>query len=105
MIKSIELANISEAYSATNTMKFDTSKDIKKHMLWIQYVAWHCDENSAAPISDYINNPVLQELLLESDYFGDKFDARVYIDPQDGRGYASEIEKPSRNNSKLTVTD
>ena len=27
MIKSIELANISDAYSATNTMKFDTSKN------------------------------------------------------------------------------
>ena len=41
MIKSIELANISDAYSATNTMKFDTSNDIQKHMLWKQYVAWH----------------------------------------------------------------
>ena len=29
MMKSIELANISDAYSATDTMKFDTSNDIQ----------------------------------------------------------------------------
>ena len=33
MIKSIELANISNAYSATNTIKFDASNDTQKHML------------------------------------------------------------------------
>ena len=75
MIKSIELGNISDAYSATNTVKFDT----EKHMLWKQYVAWHCNVYSAAPISDYINNPVFQELLLESDYFDDKSNEKVYI--------------------------
>ena len=57
MIKSIELANISDAYSATNTMKFDTLSDTQKHMLWKQYVAWHYDEYITVPISDYINNP------------------------------------------------
>ena len=48
---SIELANISDAYSATNTMKFDTSNDGQKLMLWKQYVVWHCDRYSAVPIS------------------------------------------------------
>ena len=80
MIKSIELGNISDAYSATNTVKFGTSNDTQKHMLWKQYVAWHCNAYSAAPISDYINNPVFQELLLESDYFDDKSNEKVYID-------------------------
>ena len=60
MIKSIEVANISDAYSATNTMKFDTSNDTQKHMLRKQYVAWHCDGYSTAPISDYIKKPVFQ---------------------------------------------
>ena len=39
----MNLANTSDAYSATNTMKFDTSNDTQNHMLWKQYVAWHCD--------------------------------------------------------------
>ena len=33
MIKIIELANISDVYSAKNTMKFDTSNNTQKHML------------------------------------------------------------------------
>ena len=72
-------------------------------MLWKQYVAWHCDVYSASLISDYINNPVFQELLPELDYFGNKFDERVYIDLQDSLGYTNEIEKPNRNDSKLTA--
>ena len=47
------------------------SNDTQKHLLWKQYVAWHCNSYNPTPISDYItiNNPVFQELLLESDYF------------------------------------
>ena len=69
-----------------------------------QYIAWHCNGYTAAPISDYINNPVFQELLLESDYFGIKPDEKIYIDLRDSLGYTDEIEKPSRNDSKLNVT-
>ena len=36
MIKKIELSNISDAYSATNTMKFDISNDTQKYLLWKQ---------------------------------------------------------------------
>ena len=37
--KKIELSNISEAYSATNMMKFNISKDTQKNLLWKQYLA------------------------------------------------------------------
>ena len=104
MIKNIELSNISEAYNATNTMKFDTSNDTQKHLLWKQYAAWHCNGYTAAPISDYIKNPVFQELLLETDYCGSELDERVYIDLRDSLSYKEEIGKPSRNDSKLNVT-
>ena len=97
--KKIELSNISNAYSATNMMKFDISNDTQKHLLWKQYIAWHCN----GYINDYINNPVFQELLLESDYFGTKSDEKIYIDLRDSLGYTDEIEKPSRSDSKLNV--
>lgn len=32
MIKNIELSNISDVYSATNTTKFDTSNDMQNHL-------------------------------------------------------------------------
>ena len=40
MIKNIELSNISDTYSATNTMKFNINNDTQKHLLWKQYTAW-----------------------------------------------------------------
>ena len=52
-------------------------------MLWKQYVAWHCEGYSATPITDYINNPVFGELLLETDYFSAKSDEKIYIDLRD----------------------
>ena len=94
--KKIELSNISDAYSAANTMKFDISDNTEKYLLWKQYVAWHCNDCTAAPISDYINNLVFQELLMESDYFGTKFDKKIYIDLGDSFGYKHGIEKPSK---------
>ena len=91
MIKSIELTNISDTYSTTNTMKFDTSNDTQKHMLWKQYIAWHCDGYRAAQISDYINNPVFQDLFVKLDYFGNKSNERVYIDLRDSLRYTNKI--------------
>ena len=75
--KKIELSNISDAYSATNMIKFNISNDTQKHLLWKQRVAWHCNSYTTAPISNYVNNPVFQELLLEPDYFSTKSDEKI----------------------------
>ena len=72
-------------------------------MLWKQFVAWHCKGYSAAPVSDYIHNPIFQELPLEKDYFSDESDERVCIDLWDSLGYTNKIKKPSWNDSKLTL--
>ena len=47
---------------------------------------------------------MFQELLLKSNYFGTGFNEKIYIDLRDSLGYTDEIEKPSRNDSKLNVT-
>ena len=90
-IKSIKLGNISDACSATNMMKFDISNDTQKHMLWKQYVAWHCNGYGAAPISDYINNLIFQELLLEPDYFANKSVKKVYIALQNSLRHTTKL--------------
>ena len=101
--KKIELSNITGAYSATNMVKFDISNNTQKHLLWKQYVTWHCNGYITAPIFHHINNSVFQEFLLKSDYFGAKSDEKTYIDLRDSLGHTDEIEKPSRNDSKLSV--
>ena len=104
MIKNIELSNISDAYSVTDTMKFDINNDTQKHLLWKQYIAWHCNGYTNAPVSDYTNNPVFQELLPENTYMSNTSDERIYIDLRDSLGYTNKMERPNRNDSKLKLT-
>lgn len=70
-------------------MKFDINNDIQKYLLWKQYVVWHCDKYTNAPVSDYIINPVFQKLLPENKYMADTFDERIYIDLRDSLGHTS----------------
>ena len=60
MTKNIELSNISDAYSATNMMKFDISNDTQKHLLWKQHVAGQCNGYSAAPPRQFSTTSTIQ---------------------------------------------
>ena len=51
-----------------------------------------------------MNNSIVQELIKEADYFGDNSDERLYIDLRQRNGYTKELEKPKRNDSKMTIT-
>ena len=104
MTKSLEFANINEQYSATNTLKYDNSNDLQKHLLWKQFLAWHTDGCSNAPVTGFINNPVAQELLDKTYYFSDSSDERLFVDLRQSRGYTDELEKPTRNDSQMTIT-
>ena len=104
MMQNIKLSNISDADNATNPMKFDINNNTQKHLLWKQYIAWHSDSYTNAPISDYINNPVLQELLPENTYMSKSSYERIYIDLRDSLWYTNEVEKLSRNDPKLKLT-
>ena len=71
---------------------------------WKQYVGLHCNGYTATPISDYINNLVFQELLLERDYFRKDSDETVGSWPTGQSRLYRGNWRTSRNDSKLTVT-
>ena len=102
--KSLEFANISDQHSSTNTLKFDIGNGLQKHLLWKQYLAWHTNGCLTAPVTDFMNNPIAQELIKENVYFSSKFDERLYVDLRPNHGYTDELEKPTRNDSKMTIT-
>ena len=79
LVKSLEFAKSSKEHSVANTLKYNTSNDIQKHLLWKQFLAWHTDRCSTAPLTDFINNPIRQELKDETVYFSDDSDKRIYI--------------------------
>ena len=97
LVKSLEFANVSKEHSATNMLKYDTTSDLHKHLLYEQLLAWHTDECSTALLTDFMNNPVAQELKDKEDYFSHDSDERIYIDLRNSNGYTHKLEKPSRN--------
>ena len=103
-IKPCEFANVSDQHSSTNTLKFDIGNDLQKYLLWKQYLAWHTNGCLTVPVTDFVNNPIAQELKKENEYFSDKFDERLYVDLRPSHGYTDELEKPTRNDSKMTIT-
>ena len=61
--------------------------------MYKQFVAWICNGCSTAPLTDYINNPVYQELIDEDKYFEAKNDERIYLDLRASSGYTKKAEK------------
>ena len=72
-------------------------------MLHKQYLAWSCNGSTVAPISDYIDNPIFQELPDEETHFSLKSDENVYLDIRASSGYVREAENLERNDSKINL--
>ena len=75
----------------------------QKHLLYKQFVAWHCNGSSVAPLVDYMDNPIYRELPNEKEYCSLKSDERVYLDLTASSGYIRETEKLERNDSKINL--
>ena len=103
LIKTLGLSNFTELYSLTNEKKYSTDNLTLKHLLYKQFLVWNCNGSSVAPISDYMDNPIFQELPDEETYFSLKSDEKVYLDLRASSGYVKEAEKLERNDSKINL--
>ena len=56
------------------------------------FVAYSYDCCTAAPLTKYANNKILQELLKERNYFT-KTDEKLYIHIRRSKGYTDKLEK------------
>ena len=77
VIKSLKLSNFTETYSLTNEKKYDVDNLTQRHLLYKQFLAWNCNGSSVAPLTEYMNNPIFQELPEEDKYFSQTNDDRV----------------------------
>ena len=57
----------------------------------------------ASPLTDYMNNPIFQELWDEDKYFSVTNDDRMYLDLRATSGYVKEADKLERNDSKINL--
>ena len=62
-------------------------------MLYKQFVAWNCNGSSVAPLTEYMDNPIFQELPDEETYYSLKSDEKIHLDLRASSGYVREAEK------------
>ena len=67
-------------------------------------VAKACDGCSTAPLTQYKNNEIYQEITEEDKFADNDTDNRIYTDMRRSKGYTDELEKLNRSNSGLAVT-
>ena len=87
----------------TNEKKYSVDNLTQKHLLYKQFVAWSCNGSSVAPIKDYIDNPIFQELPDEETNFSLNSGEKVYLHLRASSGYVKEAEKFERNDSKINL--
>ena len=102
-IKSVKLSNFTKIYSLTNEKKYDMVNLTQKHQLYKQFIPWACDSCSIAPLTDYINNPIYQELIGKDQYDRNTSNKRLYLDLRARSGYTNEAETLERNDSKINL--
>ena len=83
--------------------EYNVSNEDDKHWSYQMFVTYYCEGCSAAPLTQYKNNKIKQELTKEKIYFGDDSDER-YIDVRRSKGYTNELEKSTRDDGGVTLT-
>ena len=84
--------------------KYDIDNFAQRYLLYKQFVVWNSNGSSVAPLTDYINNPIYQELIDQNDYFETKSDERICLNLRASSGNTNEAEKLERNDSKITLS-
>ena len=104
IIKSIKFENASSTCSLTGQIEYDLEKEDDKHTLYKMLPALFCNGYSSAPLSQYINNPIYQDMTPEEEWGTTERDERLYVDLRRSKGYTDELEKIYRDDGKLTLT-
>ena len=102
-MQSLTLENTSSTCNITGGLVYDIDHEDDKHWLYAMFVAFSCDGCSTAPLTEYANNKIYQELLKEQNYFTNT-DEKLYIDMRGSKGYTDEIEKLTQDDNDLNLT-
>ena len=104
LIKTIKFENTSTTYSLTGKLSYDLTREDDKNMLDKMLVAHLSDQCSSAPLTQYKNNQIYQEITEEDKFTDNKRDERIYIDMRRSKSYNDELEKINRDDSGIPLT-
>ena len=102
-IQSLTLENTSSTYSLTDGLEYGIHNEDDKHWLYVMFIAYCCVSCSTAPLSEYANIEIFQELPKGQKYFTET-DKKLYIDMRRSKGYMDELEKLMQDDSDITLT-
>ena len=88
----------------TGKLSYDLEKGDDKYWLYCILAACTCGGYSSAPLTQYINNPIYQELTEEDEFTENERDDRIYVDMRRSKGYTDDLEKINRDDSLLALT-
>ena len=103
MIQSIKFENSTSTYSLTGKLEYDYKNHDESTMLYKMFVAYNCNGCSTAPLTQYKNSPIYQDITAEEEYRDNSRDDRIYIDMRRSQVYSAELEKLTRGDSGLAV--
>ena len=104
LVQSIKFENTSSTYSLTGKLSHDLEREDDKHMLYKMFIAHSCNGCSSAPLRQYENNLIYQEITEEEKYNENESDNRIYIDNRRSKEYTDELEKINRDDSGIALT-
>ena len=84
-------------------LEYDVNKNDELDILYKMFLVFQCNGCSTAPLSQYKNNEIFQELTTEENYTTANTDDRILIDLWRSKGYSDELEKITRDDSGLGV--
>ena len=103
LIESIKFVNASKAYSLTGKLSYDINNKDGKYQMYKMSVAYICNGATFAPLTEYKNNPIYQDMTDEYSYRDNDKDDRIYIDVRRSKGNTDELEKITRDDSGLVI--
>ena len=104
LIQTIKFENTSTTYSLTGKLFFDLEKEDDKNILYKMLGSYNCQGCSSAPLTQYKNNEIYQEMTPENEFTTNERDDRILIDMRRSKGYTDELEKLNCVDSGIAVT-
>ena len=104
LIKTIKFDNASTTYSLTGQIEYNLEKEDDRNILYKMLAAFQCGGYSSATLSQFVNNPVYQDMTREEMWGKNYRDDRLLIDLRRSKGYTDELEKIYRDDSQLSLT-
>ena len=80
MIQIIKFENTTSMYSLTGKLEYNYKNQDEKDKLYRMFIAYNCNGCTAAPLTQYKNNEIYQEITLEDEYRANTKVDIIYLD-------------------------